>query len=389
MSVLLTLCTLLLLAYVFDWSAARTRIPSVILLIVLGWLVRQLTNGFNIIIPDLSDILPLLGTVGLILIVLEGSLELEFNRSKTKEVRTAFLAALLPLLVLAAVLAGAWVWLGYGSWQSALANALPICVISSAIAIPTARALPSSLKSFVVYESSLSDIIGVLVFNAVALHAEPGWDRMLTFIVQLAVMALISLVATLGLSYLLQRIDHSIKFVPIILLLILIYGLAKAFHLPALIFILIFGLFLGNSAELKQWRLLKAIHPEKLQPEVQRFHELITEFTFLVRSLFFLLFGYLIETSEITDTRSLGWALGITALLFLLRALTLKWLKQQVFPLLFLAPRGLITILLFLSLAEGDRLPVAGKPLILQIIVLTALVMMLGMMSYRRPEKTG
>ena len=136
-------------------------------------------------------------------------------------------------------------------------------------------------------------------------------------------------------------------------------------------------------------RLLKAIHPEKLQPELHRFHELITEFTFLVRSLFFLLFGYLIETSEITDTRSLGWALGITALLFLLRALTLKWLKQQVFPLLFLAPRGLITILLFLSLAESDRLPVAGKPLILQIIVLTALVMMLGMMSYRRPEKTG
>jgi hypothetical protein len=37
---------------------------------------------FDINLPDLTATLPVLGTIGLILIVLEGSLELELNRSK-------------------------------------------------------------------------------------------------------------------------------------------------------------------------------------------------------------------------------------------------------------------------------------------------------------------
>jgi hypothetical protein len=51
--------------------------------------------------------------------------------------------------------------------------------------------------------------------------------------------------------FLLNKIDHHIKFVPIILLIILIYEISKIFHLPALIFILVFGLSIGNLDELK------------------------------------------------------------------------------------------------------------------------------------------
>jgi hypothetical protein len=41
------------------------------------------------------------------------------------------------------------------------------------------------------------------------------------------------------LSFLLNKIQHHIKFVPIVLLIILIYEISKIFHLPALIFILV------------------------------------------------------------------------------------------------------------------------------------------------------
>jgi hypothetical protein len=44
-------------------------------------MVREITF-FDINLPDLTATLPVLGTIGLILIVLEGSLELELNRSK-------------------------------------------------------------------------------------------------------------------------------------------------------------------------------------------------------------------------------------------------------------------------------------------------------------------
>ena len=76
-TIIITFCVLLLIAYVFDLTSSKTKIPSVILLLLLGWSVRQLTVLLDIHLPDFSPILPVLGTVGLILIVLEGSLELE------------------------------------------------------------------------------------------------------------------------------------------------------------------------------------------------------------------------------------------------------------------------------------------------------------------------
>jgi hypothetical protein len=55
---------------------------------------------------------------------------------------------------------------------------------------------------------------------------------------------------------------------------------------------------------------------------------------------------------------------------------------------LFIAPRGLINILLFISIPVGMQLDVAGRSLIIQVIVLCALVMMFGMMAVR-PAKPG
>ena len=81
-TVIISICVLLLLAYIFDISSSKTRIPSVILLLGLGWCVKEVTKFLNLSIPDLSPILPILGTIGLVLIVLDGSLELELNKTK-------------------------------------------------------------------------------------------------------------------------------------------------------------------------------------------------------------------------------------------------------------------------------------------------------------------
>jgi len=74
-TIIIAFCSLLLIAYVFDLTSANTKIPSVILLLLLGWLIRQMTVFLPFELPDLSSILPVFGTIGLILIVLEGALE--------------------------------------------------------------------------------------------------------------------------------------------------------------------------------------------------------------------------------------------------------------------------------------------------------------------------
>lgn len=380
MTIIIALCLLLLVAYLFDLTASRTQIPSVILLLVLGWFVREATLLLNIEIPDLSSTLPILGTIGLILIVLEGSLELELNKSKIGLIKKSSLGAFLPLVVLALALAYMMHYYGGYSFKDCLTNAIPFCVISSAIAIPSVRNLSKDQKEFIIYESSLSDIFGVILFNFVAFNATFGLETFGYFCLELLIIIVISFVATILLSFLLNKIDHHIKFVPIILLIILIYEISKIWHLPALIFILVFGLSIGNLDELKGYKWTQSFRLDLLNKEVSKFKELIIEATFLVRALFFLLFGYLIKTSEIINTDTLGWAVIIVLILFVLRFIQLKVSKIPLSPLLFVAPRGLITILLFLTIAPESTIDIVNKSLIIQVILLTAITMMLGLM---------
>ena len=80
---------------------------------------------------------------------------------------------------------------------------------------------------------------------------------------------------------------------------------------------------------------------------------------------------------------TLYWALGIVAVIFIIRFIQLKALKVPLQPLLLIAPRGLITILLFLAITPEQAIPLVNKSLIIQIIILTALIMMIGLMTTR------
>ncbi len=386
-SIIITLCVLILLAYLFDISSAKTRIPTVILLLLLGWLLKQLTVFFSVSVPDLSSLLPLLGTVGLILIVLEGSLELELNKSKLPLVKKAAIVSFFPLVVSGLLLAWLFSYFGGYSYKQSLINVLPFSIISSAIAIPSARNLDAYNREFVTYESSLSDIIGVIIFNFVALNAVIDATAFMHFGWQLVLILIVSFLASVGLSYLLGRIKHHIKFIPIMVMVILIYIVSKHYHLPSLLFILLFGVFLGNLDELKQNKWIAKLKPEDLNKEVHKFKEIATEAAFVIRTFFFLVFGYLIETAELLNTDTLIWAGVVVAIIFITRAIQLKISGLTLFPLLFVAPRGLISILLFLSISQTDKIDMVNNSLIIQVIILTALVMMIGMMGVKKNKE--
>jgi hypothetical protein len=381
---IITICILLILAYVFDITSSKTKIPSVVLLLLLGWTVGQISNRLEIHIPNLSPILPILGTIGLILIVLEGTLELELNASKFSFIGKASLIAFLPMLLFSLGLAFAFQYFGNTTFKIGLANAIPFAVISSAIAIPSAQNLTYKDKEFITYESSLCDIFGVIFFNFITLNDNIGTKSVGYFLLEIFIILLISFVSTVALAFLLSKIKHRVKFTPIILTVILIYAVSKMYHLPALIFILLFGLFLGNLDEIKHHKFIQILKPDILKGEVHKFKELTKEIVFLVRSLFFLLFGYLIQTSELLNLETIGWALSITFSIFIIRLLFLKLYKVPINPLLFIAPRGLITILLYLTIPLSQNIEIVNKSLIIQVIILTAIVMMFGLLTNRK-----
>lgn len=385
-AIIISICVLLLIAYIFEVSSPKTKIPSVILLLIVGWAVRQASNFFGLHIPNLSPILPIIGSIGLIMIVFEGALDLELNRSKKSLIINSTLMAFIPMIVLSFGIAFAFEYFGGVSLRLGLLNAIPFTVISSAVAISSAQNLLNKDREFVTYESTMSDIFAVIFFNFIVRNEVIDLNSFSVFGAQIVLVLIVTVVATLGLAFLVGKIKHHVKFLPIILLIILIYTIAKEYHLPALIFIFVLGLFMGNLDRFKRYRFVEKLQPEITVKEVIKLKDITNELTFSIRALFFLLFGYLIETSELLNTHTLIWAIGIFIGIYILRLIFLKVFRQNLNPLLYMAPRGLISILLFITIPEGQQIYLVNQSLIIQIIILTALFMMGGLMISRKKQ---
>jgi hypothetical protein len=122
-------------------------------------------------------------------------------------------------------------------------------------------------------------------------------------------------------------------------LIILIYEISKIFHLPALIFILVFGLSIGNLDELKHYRWTQQFRLDLLNKEVIKFRELIIEATFWLEHYSFFIWVFN-QNRRNYKCRLSGYELWNS---FLLRFIQLKVSKIPLFLSTFVAPRGLIT----------------------------------------------
>lgn len=386
-SFLLVFSTLILIGYLFEVLSPKTRIPNVIILLGLGMLCQQLVTFMGWERPDLSTVLPELGTVGLILIVLEGTLELKITRAKLPLLSKTFGIAFLSIVTLCLTL-GFWFNMQGYSFKDSLLNAIPISVISSAIAIPTARMLSNKDKEFIIFESSFSDIIGVTFFNYIATTAIINAASIGVFLAQIGISIVFSVTAALVLTLILSRLNHRIKFIPIIALILFLYALAKGFHLPALILILVFGLVVANIEKVTSLKWLRQFDPKNLLKEIHRFEEITTELTFVVRVSFFVIFGFTIDLPSLLNLNSLALATIIFAMIVLLRILQLLLLRVPVFPLAYVAPRGLITILLFISIPASQTLDSVNQTLITQIILMTSLFMMGATLFSKKQSKS-
>jgi cell volume regulation protein A len=385
MEIIIFLSLLILLAYFFDITSKKTKIPTVILLLLLGFFVRIILDFLNINIPKLDVVLPILGTIGLILIVLEGALELEINHTKVKLILTSIFVAIVPIFVLSFSLSYIISDFFQVSFKYILINIIPLSIISSAIAIPSSSSLLKKDKEFVTYESSISDIIGVMFFNFVTLNDNIGTKTFIGFSLDLFIIIIASFALTIFLVVFLNKINHHIKFIPILIFIIFLYSLSKIVHLPGLIFILILGLFLGNLKELKNIKFVNNLNTLNFQKDLAHFRSITSEVAFLIRAMFFILFGFLLEQKDLLNFETMYLSFLITVSIFFIRFLVLKLFFKNIFPLFFIAPRGLITILLFLSIPKVFEIELINKSLIIQVIILTTLFMMFGMMIYKKP----
>jgi len=393
LSILIVLPLLIVFSYIFDLIARKTKFPSVILLMFTGILIRIGTTVYGINeFGFLDNLIPVLGTIGLILIVLEGALELDITAEKFPVIIKGFLAAGIILILNIIAISLAFEHLLGMSAQAAVIYATPLSIISSAVAIPSSAGLREQEKEFVVYESTFSDILGIMVFNYAIRQFETNQalvsaESLIALGLQILGVIVISLLITFCLFYLLQKIEHHVKFFLILALLILVYAFGKFFHLPALVTIFIFGLFLSNVKALLPDFMKQRLDIEATEKGLHEFHILTAESTFLVKTFFFLFFGFSIDVTAFTSADPFIYGLLIFGIMLGLRYgyFILTTFKITPSPLVFISPRGLISILLFLQIAEVGFLKevktLVDERVLLVVILASMLAMTRGTMK--------
>jgi len=353
---------LLLLAYLLDIVGRRYRLPGVVLLIATGIALRLVLDPFGIDLPWLKPVVKVLGTLGLILIVLEGALDLAVTRERARLMTVAAASAFLGFVVTLAVFAAIFVAAFELSTADAILVAIPFSVISSAVAIPSAAGLPDEPREFIIYESSLSDIIGVLVFYAWLAADGSLQDFAIDFVGGGVISLTIALIFAPAIFFFLNRLEGHVRFLPLIAGLVFMYAAGKALHLSPLVLVLGCGLLLNNP-HLGNWsRQLAAVRGEGYDQTLKEFKGLVAELTFAAKSFFFLVLGYLTDLNTMRSWRAWAIAAAVFGVVFVSRYAILKLLRQRDKRFLtWIAPRGLITVLLFLAVLETGKIP--GFPL--------------------------
>jgi len=97
------------------------------------------------------------------------------------------------------------------------------------------------------------------------------------------------------------------------------------------------------------------------------------------------MFGYYSKIDGLFDLNNVITAVCIIAGIYLLRIIFLKQsLKLPILPFLFFSPRGLVTILLFLSIPASSRIGLITEEVVTLVILMTILFMMIGNIFYRK-----
>ena len=180
----------------------------------------------------------------------------------------------------------------------------------------------------------------------------------------------------------------NIKFFLIFALLILIYAGGKLMHLPSLLIILVFGLLINNWEKVSfKWLIEHFPHSQIISLRTLM-HSITAESSFLIRTFFFLLFGYSIDLSLLNDRAVILIGSLIVLSLFLVRLLYLRfYFKTKVFPEVFFIPRGLITIVLFYKIPAHLKLDSFNDGILFFVVLSTGIILSFGMIFYKKPNE--
>jgi NhaP-type Na+/H+ or K+/H+ antiporter len=263
--------------------------------------------------------------------------------------------------------------------------------MSSAIISPSVANLNHYKKEFLIYESTFSDILGIMVFYMIVENLHVEGMRQLSFAIgsNIILTLVFSVILSYVLLYIVQNIKGEAKFFLFLAVLVLLYSVGKMFHLSSLIIILMFGLLLRNHKVLLFGKLEKWLKDAKIEAVFDEFKMITVETSFLVRTFFFVVFGMTLPLVSL-----LSWHVWLISFIFLAVTYILRFglffviENKDTMPQTFIAPKGLISILLFFAIPESLKTEGFESGVLFVVIIATSIIMAWSLIAQGKDKST-
>jgi cell volume regulation protein A len=340
---------LLLVAYVANRLSRLTRVPDLVVLLLIGVTLGPVLHWIRP--AAFQGTIDILGTLALILILFAGGAEL-----RLREAAHYAPPALLLMVVSYGLSLGLIALMGRAllhlQWTDCVLLGAALGCTSGTIVIPALEQIsaPEPVKVTLTLESTLGEVIAVLLIGSL-LNASASQSVMVGMVVDFSHHIVIALLVGVVVGAIWSRLWPQLASQPNanianLGVLLGVYALVRYFGGSGLLAVLIFGITLANVP--------RTPHMARQGARLLAFH---AELSFLVRSFFFVLLGIV---AEFVSRKYLLPIAGILAALLLARFLATqvsRWAirdatRRETELLFWMLPRGLVTAVLAMEIVS-------------------------------------
>lgn len=135
-------------------------------------------------------------------------------------------------------------------------------------------------------------------------------------------------------------------------------------------------------------KLRKFLDEKQMTTIFHNFKLVTLESSFIVRTFFFVIFGFTIVLTNLWDLKVWIVSTMIMCILFGTRYAYFRFIiRKNIFPEIWMAPRGLITILLFFSIPRELVVEKFNTGVLLLVILISSIMMAISLIRYRKMAK--
>jgi cell volume regulation protein A len=385
---------LLIIGFLSDYLFRKTRFPDILILVALGYLIGPVLHIINT--SEIAQASQIIASLALVIILFNGGLTLEFAKVLSTAPRALILVFMGIVLSMAATGAFAYYVMGWSLGDSLLLGAI-LSGNSPSIVMPLINRIKvhGEVSSLLSLESAFNGalvIVIALVILEVITTGQTGNAALAVvekITLQVFLGGLIGVIAGVVWLWVLTLLEgETYDDILTLALVFLLYFAVVSIGGSGVIFVVTFGLMLGNSIQVARFLGIKRTNV--IHEVMKKFH---SQMSFLIKTFFFVYLGLIItftQTGAILAAVTISFILLLTRYIaVLLSAAGNKVLFRYKGLLTTMLPRGLSAAVVA-EVVVASGIPNASKypGVIIIVIVATVIMAAIGIPIFTR-QKTA